>query len=483
MKKNKKKLLLLIIEFLIMIIYLISLGIVGYNIFKLNIIPNKYLIGGSLVLFVISGVFLYFLFAKKKKVLKVISAIFLVLFSCGFVFGTKYLANTYSFLKNTKVDYDILTYSVVVLKESSYDELADLQNKDILYMEDDYKTDIIKELESKIKYEELTFETFGGMAEALLNKEVDALVIEDGYAYLVKEEIKDFDEKTKIIYNFNVKIKAHEEEPKNVDNKNITLNTFILYISGVDQYGIVNSVRGRSDVNQIAIVNPKTHHILFVNTPRDYYVQLDGTKGLKDKLTHAGVYGIHKSIKTLENFYEIDINYYLRVNFDSLIKIVDVIGGIDVESDKAFKSNYIKWWYVDKGINHMDGQKALAFSRERFAYVDGDHHRGRNQQQVMTAIINKVTNSKVLISKYNSILKALEGSFQTDMPMEEMTSFIKYQLDKMPSWKIESIAVTGTGDMQPTYSMGSKLKLYVMNPNMDSVNKAKQKINEVLNEG
>ena len=222
MKKNKKKLLLLIIEFLIMIIYLISLGIVGYNIFKLNIIPNKYLIGGSLVLFVISGVFLYFLFAKKKKVLKVISAIFLVLFSCGFVFGTKYLANTYSFLKNTKVDYDILTYSVVVLKESSYDELADLQNKDILYMEDDYKTDIIKELESKIKYEELTFETFGGMAEALLNKEVDALVIEDGYAYLVKEEIKDFDEKTKIIYNFNVKIKAHEEEPKNVDNKNIT---------------------------------------------------------------------------------------------------------------------------------------------------------------------------------------------------------------------------------------------------------------------
>ena len=255
-----------------------------------------------------------------------------------------------------------------------------------------------------------------------------------------------------------------------------------MYISGIDQYGNVNSVRGRSDVNQLAIVNPKTNHILLVNTPRDFYVQLAGTTGLRDKLTHAGIYGIDKSIKTLENLYSIDISHYVRVNFNTVIKVVDVIGGIDIESDKAFRAWTNKNVYVEKGWNHFDGAQALAYARERLTYVDGDHHRGRNQQQVITAILNKVTNSKVLISKYNSILGALDGSFQTDMSMEEITSFIRYQIDKMPHWNIESIAVTGSGDMQPTYSMGSKLKLYVMEPNMNSVNEAKKRINEVLNE-
>ena len=163
-----------------------------------------------------------------------------------------------------------------------------------------------------------------------------------------------------------------------------------------------------------------------------------------------------------------------------MIKIIDVIGGIDINSDKAFKPRNDSR-YINKGWNHFDGKLALAYARERYAYTTGDHHRGANQQQVITAIIEKFTSSSVLISKYNTLLDSLNGSFQTDMSMEEITSFIKYQIDKMPSWKVESIAVTGTGDMQPTYSMGSKLKLYVMNPDMKSVKMAQEKIKEVLN--
>lgn len=482
MKENKKELILKIISIIVAFLFGIGFGLFSYSIYKLNVLPLKYLIGGFVAVIFIWIALLYFLFIKKKKISKVVAMIVSVLFSILFIYGTKYLDNTYSFLKNTKSDYDTLVYSVLVLNESNCNELNDLQDKDILYIDDDYKEDIIKELRDKISYEEITFDSFGGMAEALLNKEVDAIVIEESYISLGKEEVENFESSTKSIYSFEVKTKAHVENEVNESKINITMQPFVLYISGIDQWGNVTSVRGRSDVNQIAIVNPKTNHILLVNTPRDYYVQLAGTTGLKDKLTHAGIYGINKSIKTLENLYNVDINYYLRVNFNTVVKLIDVIGGIDIESDKAFQAWTNRNVFVKKGWNHFNGAQALAYARERFTYIDGDHHRGRNQQQVMTAIINKVTNSKVLISKYNSILESLNGSFQTDMPMEEITSFIKYQIDKMPSWNIESIAVTGTGAMEPTYSMGSKLKLYVMNPNMDSVNKAKQKINEVLNE-
>ena len=235
-------------------------------------------------------------------------------------------------------------------------------------------------------------------------------------------------------------------------------------------------------MNQLVVVNPKTNHILLVNTPRDYYVRLAGTIGLKDKLTHAGIYGINKSIDTLEDLYDININHYLRVNFNTLVKVVDVIGGIDVYSDKTFNSFHIKGWTVSKGLNHFNGKEALAYSRERYAYIDGDHHRGRNQQDVITAIINKITTSKVLISKYNSILNVLDGSFQTDISTSGITSFIKYQLDKMPSWKVESIAVSGYNSYNYTYSMGYNYKLYVMEPDYDSIETAKEKIKEVLNE-
>ncbi len=483
MKENRRELILKIISVIVIFLFGIGFGLFSYSLSKLNILPIKYLIGCFVIVIFIWGVLFYFLFSKKKKVGKIVAMIVSVSFSIVFILGTKYLDNTYSFLKNTKVDYDTLTYSVLVLKESNYNELNDLQSKEILYLADDYKEDIVNELQPKLSYEEVTFESFGGMADTLLNKEIDAIVIEESYISLVKEEVENFEEDTKSIYTFEVKVKAHVEEESSENPINVTEQPFILYISGIDQWGNVKSVRGRSDVNQLAIVNPKTHHILLVNTPRDYYVQLAGTKGLKDKLTHAGIYGIDKSIKTLENLYGMDIHYYLRVNFNTLVKLIDAIGGIDIESDTAFKA-YTNWSvYVEKGWNHFNGVQALAYARERMAYKEGDRHRGANQQQVITAIINKVTNSKILISKYNSILESLSESFQTDMPMEKITSFIKYQIDKMPSWNIESMAVTGSGSMEPTYSMGSKLKLSVMKPDMSSVNEAKQKMNEVLNEG
>lgn len=481
MQKQKRgfnpNLILKIILIILAGLCLISLSIFSYYLFKVNIIPIKYLAMG----FTIIGLLLLIIFIltikKKSRILKCLGLFIIVLSTIASFYFTGYLRNTYDFLNNIAVKkYDKVTLSLIVLKESNINNIKDLENKNIGYLKSDYESEIKKEL--KIAYQEILTDSFGVLPDMLNNKEVDGIILEESILNIIKEELPEFENNTKIIDTIEVKIKSHKEEGNIVINE----EPFIMYVSGIDRYGNVNSVRGRSDVNQIVVINPKLKKILLLNTPRDYYVQLHGTTGLKDKLTHAGIYGIEKSITTLEDLYNIDINYYLRVNFDSLIKVVNAIDGIDIYSDKSFRAYTNKSVYVNKGWNHFNGAEALAYARERYAYVDGDNHRGANQQQVITAIINKISSSKILISKYNEILTSLNGSFETDMPLDMITSFIRKQINDMDKWEIESIAVTGYNSSNYTYSMGSNYKLYVMEPNWESVNNAKNKINEVLNE-
>lgn len=467
-----------IISIILTLVYLFTLVVLSYYVYKLNIIPNKYLIV-AYSLIIISSILLITCLFKFRLVIKIITGILLIILTLVFMFITYYLNNTYHFLSKTQVGYDTLSYSVVVKKNSDYVKIKDLKNRNIAYINNADSSSIKKELKKEIKYNEILDYEFSDFTKMLLSEGIDAIVLEESYINLAKEEIEGFSDNTRIIYTFTVKVKAHKEEKK-ID---VTFDPFIIYISGIDQYGNVNSVRGRSDVNQLLIVNPKTHKILIVNTPRDYYVQLTGTTGLRDKLTHAGIYGIEKSINTIEDLYDIEINHYIRINFDTLIKLVDVLDGLDIYSEKAFKPWTNKKIYVNQGWNHFNGEEALAYARERKTYVDGDHHRGRNQQQIIEAIISKLTDTNTFLSKYNSILKALDGSFQTDMDTSLITSFIKYQLDKMPSWQIESVSVNGYSSWNYTYSMGYNYYLWVMEPDWNSVNDIKNKILEVLNEG
>lgn len=479
MKKNK---IFNIISIIMILLCLICITSFSYYIFSLNIIPDKYLFIGYGIYILIILILIIIILSKLKIGFKIVSLILLIIISIGSLFITyNYLINTYNFVNNVHNKYDTLSYSVLVLKENNYQSINDLNNKNITYLEDDNSTNIKKELDSKITYTEEKVPLYNTLINKLLKNETDAIVLETSYLTLISEEIEDINDKTSVIYTIKLKVKSHQEQPIE-EPLYILEEPFILYISGIDQYGSMDTVRGRSDVNQLAVINPKTNHILLVNTPRDYYVQLAGTTGLKDKLTHAGIFGIDKSINTLEDLYGINIDHYLRVNFDTLIKVVDAIKGIDIYSDKAFVPWTNKKLYIEQGWNHMDGAMALAYARERYTYEAGDNHRGANQQQVITAIIDKITKSKVLISNYGDILKTLYGSFQTDIDSNTITSFIKYQLDKMPTWNIESIAVTGTGASNYTYSMGTDWLLYVMEPDYSSVEKAVNKINEVLNE-
>ena len=478
----KKKKVFNIISTIMILLCLICITAFSYYIFSLNVIPDKYLFIGYGIYILIILILIVIILSKLKIGFKIVSLILLIIISISSLFITyNYLINTYNFVNNVHNKYDTLSYSVLVLKENNYQSINDLNNKNITYLEDDNSANIKKELDSKITYTEEKVPLYNTLINKLLKNKTDAIIIEESYLKLVAEEIEDINDKTSVIYTIKLKVKSHQEQPIE-EPLYILEEPFILYISGIDQYGSMDTVRGRSDVNQLAVINPKTNHILLVNTPRDYYVQLAGTTGLKDKLTHAGFYGIDKSINTLEDLYGINIDHYLRVNFDTLIKVVDAIKGIDIYSDQAFVPWTNKKLYIEQGWNHMDGAMALAYARERYSYATGDNHRGANQQQVITAIIDKITKSKVLISNYGDILKTLYGSFQTDIDSNTITSFIKYQLDKMPTWNIESIAVTGTGASNYTYSMGTDWLLYVMEPDYSSVEKAVNKINEVLNE-
>lgn len=478
LKQIRKRDIFNVLGIIFTLICLFSLTLLSYFIFKLDIIPTKYLMIGFSIFILAILILIFTIFGRMKKIVKIIALAIMMFISIVFSLIAFYLNNTYHFLSSTQSKSDKLTYSVVVLKNSSYSSIDSLKNKTISYLNDDHKSSIKENINTKINFKESLLDDFSNLLDKLLNKEVDSIILEEGYLTLAYEEVEDFENKIKVIYNFEIEIDSHKEEGKS----DVTKEPFIVYVSGIDQYGNVNSVRGRSDVNQLLVINPITNKILIVNTPRDYYVRLAGTTGLKDKLTHAGIYGINKSVATLENLYDIDIDNYIRVNFNTLIKAVDIIGGIDVYSDKTFNSYHIKGWTVKKGWNHFNGKQALAYSRERYAYVDGDHHRGRNQQDVITAIIEKVTKSSVLISKYNSILNSLDKSFQTDIDTKTITSFIKYQLDKMPTWEIESIAAYGYNSYNYTYSMGYNYKLYVMEPDYNSINKVKNKIIETLNE-
>lgn len=448
--------------------------ILMFMIYRLNLIPIKYFlaIGGVLLLFVFG---LDFKLIRKKTGLfsRVVFSLFSLILIAGLIYGLTYINATYNFMNSIlSKGYEIKNYAVVVNKSSGYSKIGDLNNKNIGYLKtDDYYNKAKKRIKKDIKYNEVSYSDIGNFATSVVSDDKSAIVLEKEYYNLLKEEYDSLTN-TKIIKTYKIIVKkSNKKKTKDVSEP------FVMYISGIDTYGNISSV-SRSDVNIIAVVNPTTEKILLVSIPRDYYVQLHGTTGVKDKLTHAGIYGIDMSVNTLKDLLDEDIDYYLRLNFSTLTKSIDLIGGIDVYSDKTFTSYVNKNITITEGMNHMNGEEALAFARERHAYSTGDRHRGENQQAIITAMINKLADVSN-ITKYKDILSSLDGTFETSMSYEELTNLFKLQIDKKINWDISSISLDGSGSMQKTYSMGNR-NLYVMIPNEASVSDAKIKIDEYM---
>lgn len=475
-KKKKRKLNIFssIICTIFLILFAVFMGLIIY----MDILPTKFfsiVVGGLSLVAIVTSLILYIPPIKSK--LKVFGIVIAVIFSSVFGFGINKMYNTVDFLnKITKTNYQIENYYVIVLDNQTYDKLEDLKKDKmgILNIGTANYTKARKELLTKTKTTNVDYEDQVELANDLLDEKVDAIFVNESYKANLDEEIDTFKAKTKIIHTISIKTKSKDIAKK----VKVTKESFSIFVSGIDTYGKISSV-SRSDVNMVVTVNPRTHQILLTSIPRDYYVQLNGTTGLKDKLTHAGTYGVDKSVKTVEDMFGIDINYYVKVNFSTLIKVVDIIGGIDVYSDTTFVSGTDYTCSFRKGMNHLNGKHALAFSRERHAYREGDRHRVKNQQDVITAIMNKMLTSKTLISKYDSLLSAMEGSFQTNMNTGDLTSLIKKQIDQMPKWNITSQSVNGTDSSAVTYSYPGQ-RLYVMIPDQKTVDAASLKIKAVL---
>ena len=471
--KNK---ILKLVKYLLMFFYSLSTLFILISIFRLNVLKNSYFTLLSMFLVGICFILNYRLIKSKRSIAKKIIIIIIILLSIINIVGIKYTQNTIKFIDNvTKIKYEKQTYSVIVLN-SNYKEISDLNDKKIGFLSTNINYDkTTKKLDKKIDFKDNKYEDIGSLIAGIYNNEVDAIVIDEAYLDIIEDNHINFYNESKVIYTFSINVKT-KDIVKKVD---INKDPFIIYISGSDSRTGVETT-ARSDVNIVAVVNPKENKILLISIPRDYYVQLHGTTGTKDKLTHAGVYGIEKSITTIEDLLDIDINYYTKVSFNTVINVVDVIDGIDIYSDKTFKPHTNKSCDIYEGDNHLNGECALAFARERYTYLSGDRHRGQNQQAVITAIVDKLSHNPKYLVKYKDILEAIDGSFVTDLTYDEITSLAKYQLSELKEWKVESISLDGTGSMESTYSMGN-IKLYVMLPDESTIETAKTKINEYLN--
>ena len=373
--------------------------------------------------------------------------------------------STVSFLDKIQADnaqYE--EYSIIALKTHGTN-LSAIEGRPMAQLGTDVNRDAVRtEVDKRVKVDLQEVSDPASLAAAIETYKVDSGVLKSSYLSVFSDSGSDFSSKVHVLATFRIKVATKPAQTADVTKP------FVLYISGIDTYGDIGTV-SRSDVNILIAVNPKTHKIVLVNTPRDYYVQLHGTTGTRDKLTHAGIYGVDMSMSTLEDLYGVPINNYARVNFSSLVKLIDAVGGVNVYSDQAFKS-------FEQGYNQLDGKRALEFSRERYSFSKGDRTRGQNQQRVIEALIAKMSDPKNIVN-YQAILAGLSNALQTNMSRESIATLANQQLDSLVKWNVESVAADGSGATKPTHSMG-KLPLYVMEPDVKTVNKIKAKLQALL---
>ena len=509
-ESSKKGKVFLLIKLIIIAIYLTFSTILIVKVVKIDLLPNKYLYLFIGIMFFLNIISILCLMIKKIWT-KIISVILYILLAIISFLGIKYISKTDNFLNEAFNNYnkETSTYYIAVKEDSNYNSLSDLNDKDMIYFtvyDDSEKIkDIIKEKNPNIKLVE--YDNLSNGVNDFLEGKIDSVIIDVGYLDVIEEQFEKFETKIRVLDTFDITsaIKVYERVPASPDddpdgeepstnpnqpaqnNKPDTSfystinkgNSINIYISGSDTRSYEVSNKSRSDVNMILSINPNTKTILVTSIPRDFYVQIYGTTGLKDKLSYTGLYGLSNSTAVIEDLFNIDIDYSIKVGFNAVVELVDLVGGLDIYSDTAFNSSHIKGWKVQKGMNHMDGQKALAYARERYAYAGGDRHRILNQQQVFEETIKKVMSDKSMLLKYEELLDSLKKFYITDIPRNVISQYIKNQLNDMTSWKIIKQTVDGEGYYKPTYTFPDRND-YVMERDQATINKARKKMKEVL---
>lgn len=477
------------------------------KVININILPLSFeipLFGAILLLAVI--LFLFYNFTAKIKIARVFGAIMIVVVTLSYGLGYYYIYKTMGMIssissssgsKTTSLgslsDEMTNNVSVIVMKSSNYSSLSDLSGKTIGTTQelDSTATEkCLEDIKQSITFNEEDYSSYYQEMTDLYNGNIDAVILNEssrGAVYEI-EEFNGLSQMTKSIHQTSYKTTKSRVVSASDKQVDVTKDAFTIYFSGNDSYGEI-SENARTDSNMLVTINPKTHRILMTSIPRDYYVPVacaedaaDGCPdGQKDKLTHTGLYGIQTTINTIEDFMGVDINYYVRVNFSSLVNIVDALGGIDVKVGKGLA---VESFYTDsslegvtEGENHLDGQRALAYSRERYSYEDGDMQRVKNQQQVLKAIINKVKSPSVLLS-YATLIDAVGSALETNMPSDSITNFVKFQFSHGIDWKFESYPMVGNTGMEYSPSLGDNAS--VTYQDKGCIKTAREKIEAII---
>ena len=489
----------------------------------LDVLPFKYLAAGIVLLLAIDGLIVFLATSVSKHGTRRIGCLVIIFFMLiTLLGGDYYIYSTNDTLNKISENRDTWEYyNVMVNAESSYEKAADIKGKAVFVTDMDSKQ--LKEAKERLitkadveYYKEPNFVAVGehliswdvdenelddakddgekketaamtGSGSELADTEADSvadtdvnpmeaiILVSESQTKILQSNIKGFKKNTRTIYRIKVKKRAND----NSKAVNVTEDSFNVLISGLDSWGTIDQ-GGLSDVNMVMTVNPTTRNILLTSIPRDSYIPLH-SYGANDKLTHSGLYGEEETKATIEDFLGIDINYTIRVNFSTLKDLIDAIGGLDIYSEYEFQSAISDHKY-HKGWQHLSGSGCLYFARERKAFIDGDMQRNKHQQVVLKAAIKKVTNSKVILTRYTSILDAIEDEMATDLTNKDLKQLAKMQLSDMQKWTIEKVNITGATGSAPCYSMGGQ-QLSCVFPSDETVTEAKEAIHRVMYPG
>ena len=473
-----------VITIIVIMLSVVFMGLLAMT----KMVPTIYMLIIGIVLAVIAAIIWLLVWHTRYTGRFIGGTVLAVIMIVILAFGGFYINKTRSAISNISGETTEVTQMAVYVKS---DDAADSVEATagytygILSSLDRENTDgAVAHLNSQFGTEVQTKEYAGltELADGILNGEVNAMLLNSGYlsVYEDMDGYTDFSTKIKEVGTVDVESTIQSAEESTPIEPITTANggkVYTIYLSGIDTRGEMTA-KSRSDVNIIATVNTDTHEILLVSTPRDYFVPLSISGGAPDKLTHAGIYGIDVCMDTLGMLYDIDINYYFRINFGGFVKVIDALGGITVNSDYDFDSKNILGYHFNKGENYLNGEQALIFARERYAFQEGDRQRGKNQMEVIRGVVKKALSPEILTS-YSSILSSLDGCFGTNITYEEIAQILQQQLTNGGDWTIVSYSVNGTGATEKPYSMSQKA--YVMVPDYNTVDKAKSLMEKVRN--
>ena len=471
-----------VITIIVIMLSVVFMGLLAMT----KMVPTIYMLIIGIVLAVIAAIIWLLVWHTRYTGRFIGGTVLAVIMIAILAFGGFYINKTRSAISNISGETTEVTQMAVYVKN---DDAADSVEATagytygILSSLDRENTDgAVAHLNSEFGTEVQTKEYAGltELADGILNGEVNAMLLNSGYlsVYEDMDGYTDFSTKIKEVGTVDVESTIQSAEESTPIEPITTANggkVYTIYLSGIDTRGEMTA-KSRSDVNIIATVNTDTHEILLVSTPRDYFVPLSISGGAPDKLTHAGIYGIDVCMDTLGMLYDIDINYYFRINFGGFVKVIDALGGITVNSDYDFDSKNILGYHFNKGENYVNGEQALIFARERYAFQEGDRQRGKNQMEVIRGVVKKALSPEILTS-YSSILSSLDGCFGTNITYEEIAQILQQQLTNGGDWTIVSYSVNGTGATEKPYSMSQKA--YVMVPDYNTVDKAKSLMEKV----